>query len=218
MLDSCLRRNDRDGMSTVAAIILAAGQGQRMGQPKLFLEIGGRTFLETAIATLEAAGLADIVVVTRADCAKRAAQLAGTHRVVVNPDPERGMLSSLAVAVRELPDADGYLVLPVDHPRVGAAAIASLLQAFSAGRGTVVKPIHDGRAGHPVIIPRRLARDLPSGDVGGGLAKVIADSGVPVELVTVDDPGILKNVNEPHDLETWTADNADISGQTCNDG
>ena len=47
---------------------------------------------------------------------------------------------------------------------------------------------------------------------------MIIDFGVPMELVTVDDPGVLKNVNEPHDLETWSADHADISSQTCNDG
>lgn len=203
--------------ATVTAIILAAGQGQRIGQPKLFLESGGRTFLEAVLATLDQAGVRDVAVVTRGELLKRASELAPGRMVLANPDPERGMLSSLAIGVRESTVVDGYLIWPVDHPHVAARTVELLLTAFQAGN-TAAKPVHRGRAGHPVIIPRKLARDLPAGDVRGGLAKVLADLGVPVELVMVDDPGILKNINEPYDLESWSALQDGIADGNNQDG
>ena len=48
----------------IAALILAAGQSKRMGQPKMLLPWGETTVLETVIATYRAAGIDNILVIT----------------------------------------------------------------------------------------------------------------------------------------------------------
>jgi molybdenum cofactor cytidylyltransferase len=48
----------------ITAIILAAGESKRMGQPKMLMPWGKSTVLQTVISTVQAAGVADILVVT----------------------------------------------------------------------------------------------------------------------------------------------------------
>ncbi len=186
--------------TTVAAIILAAGQGSRIGQPKLFLRTADRTFLEAVIKTLETAGVTDITVVVRPADEERARELVGAHLARVNEHPENGPLSSLRIGLDALPGCDGYLVFPVDHPEVGTGTVTALLAAFDARRGAVIKPAFRGKAGHPVIIPAQLARTIDGADVAGGLANLIAGSGLSVAAVEVDDPTVLKNINTKDDL------------------
>lgn len=187
-------------MARVAAVILAAGQGSRIGQPKLFLEIGGRTFLEAVVKTLDEAGVTDVVAVVRDEDRERAAELVQPHRVCVNGHPEEGPLSSLRIGLGALPGYEGCLVFPVDHPAVATRTIRALLAAFGKTRRRVVKPTCNGNPGHPVIIPAALAGHIPDHDVAGGLARLIAGCGLPAVAVGVDDPAVLKNINTKDDL------------------
>jgi len=47
--------------SSIAALILAAGQSKRMGQPKMLLPWGESTVLQTVVAAFRAAGVEDYV-------------------------------------------------------------------------------------------------------------------------------------------------------------
>ena len=185
----------------VAAIILAAGSGRRMGQPKLFLESGGRSFLELAAGSLESAGIRDVIAVVREEDKEQARALAKTCRVVVNEHPGNGPLSSLRAGLDAAPDCNGYLVMPVDHPFVRPETLAELAQAFQTDPAKVVKPSLDGRDGHPVIIPKALAAQVTGCDVKGGLAVLIKDSGLKVVRREVSDQGILKNINTSDDMK-----------------
>jgi molybdenum cofactor cytidylyltransferase len=120
---------------------------------------------------------------------------------VVNPQPERGVLSSVAVGIEKARDADGYLLMPVDHPYIQVETLRVLAEAFQADPAKIVKPVCLGRGGHPVILPREFARRLPASDVPGGLRALMAQASAPVRGIVVDDPGVLVNVNEPGDLE-----------------
>ena len=115
--------------STVGAVILAAGAGERLGGPKLRQGAGGRTFLERVLTTVVAAGCAPVVCVVRAadrDWAAAQVEPAG-GAVVVNPAPERGALSSLRLGLDRLGACAGALVAPVDHPFVAAATCRALV-------------------------------------------------------------------------------------------
>jgi molybdenum cofactor cytidylyltransferase len=184
----------------VAAIILAAGQGRRIGRPKLFLKTGNRTFLEAVVSTMADAGVTSIVAVVRNEDKERATDLAKPHQVSINDHPANGPLSSLRIGIDTLPGCDGYLVMPVDHPTVDPSTIKALLMTFAIEPNGVVKPTFDGKAGHPVIIPKTVAKKVTGKDIEGGLAKVIADSGIAVTHVPVDDGAVLKNINTMDDL------------------
>src|SRR5438093_840978 len=95
------------GRMRPAALVLAAGRSSRMGSPKALLALDGRSFLAWIAATLAAGGVRDVVVVTAPDGAAIAAEGARLGaRIVINPDPARGMLSSVTTGLVALGEAD----------------------------------------------------------------------------------------------------------------
>lgn len=139
--------------SRSAAVVLAAGEARRFGAPKLLLPFGDSTVIGRVVATLEAAGAAPIVVVTGEQTAGIAEALSGTRaRIVRNPDPSRGMLSSIQAGVAALPaGVEGFLIALGDQPRIASDGIRHLIaQQRLSGKGIVI-PTCDGRRGHPVV-------------------------------------------------------------------
>jgi CTP:molybdopterin cytidylyltransferase MocA len=127
-----------------AAILLAAGEGRR---------IGGETFLERCSQLLLREEVFRLVVVLGHE-ADRVAATGGLPRGAlraVNPGyREGGMLSSIlrGLDAAEAAGAEAVLVHPVDHPLVAPDTIGRVLEALARG-GQLVAPSHDGRRGHP---------------------------------------------------------------------
>ncbi len=182
-------------VAELVALILAAGQGVRIGGPKLWLEFDGRTFLQTICERFSAAGLLRVIVVV----APQTRGLPVIVTTVVNEHPERGVLSSIVTGIQAAGEADGYLLMPVDHPYVQADTLRILAAEFAADPAKIIKPVYGGRGGHPVILPREFARGLTAKDVPGGLRALIARGKIPVKKVAVEDGGVLRNVNEAGD-------------------
>src|SRR5213592_2275666 len=115
----------------IPAIVLAGGASTRMGQPKALLTAGGSTFIRRILDTLRHAGVGEAVVVVRpeADGIAREVEAAGFGRVVVNPEPDRGQLSSLlaGLAAVDHPRIFAALVTLVDVPLVAPSTVAALL-------------------------------------------------------------------------------------------
>jgi molybdenum cofactor cytidylyltransferase len=117
---------------------------------------------------------------------------------LVNPDPTRGMFSSVQAGLAAA-GGDVVLVLPADMPFVPASAVAAV-SARAAETGSVVVPVHDGRNGHPIAIPRPLCDRLLTLPPTTTLKEGLAGFGVaPVRLV-IEAAGILHDVDVPADL------------------
>jgi molybdenum cofactor cytidylyltransferase len=93
----------------IPAIGLAAGLSRRMGRFKLTLPWGASTVIGQVVATLNAAGVTEIVAVTGHRADEVAAALAGTGaKLVFNPDYATGeMLSSIQAGLRAVVSASG---------------------------------------------------------------------------------------------------------------
>jgi molybdenum cofactor cytidylyltransferase len=191
---------------TAVAVVLAAGAGQRMGsRAKGALRLpDGRTFLAAVTASARACGCRVLVVVGRphAEATRDAALAAGVTEIVENPDPERGMTSSLAVALDQLdPRAvDVALAWPVDHALVRASTVEDILRA--SGRDRIVVPTSPGgRGGHPTAFGASLWAELRNAAAlpDGARAVVRADRGRVVRVVA-SDPGAFLDVDTPDDL------------------
>jgi len=184
------------------AVVLAAGQGTRMrGVCKALLDAGGRTFLGCVVAAARAAGARPLVVAGgRFQPEVTAAARKLGVEVAVNPDPGRGMSSSIAVGVAAARPTDaGALVWPVDHPAVRPDTVGSVLA--SASPDNAVVPLHAGQGGHPVWFGRvffAALRDPGLGDRGGARA-LLADPRV--IRVNVDDPGVRYDIDTPSDYD-----------------
>jgi 2-C-methyl-D-erythritol 4-phosphate cytidylyltransferase len=66
----------------LAIVLVAAGASTRMGFPKLWAEVCGRPLIAYAIATVQAVGPSELVIVVAEDRLAEAASLAPTARVV----------------------------------------------------------------------------------------------------------------------------------------
>lgn len=131
--------------STVAAILVAAGSGQRLGAgvPKAFVEVAGRSLLARAFTTFAANPAVEAVVVAApAGHTDRAAELT-QGRVVVGGDTRQ---ESVAAALAALPtDVSYVLVHDVARPFVPMRIIDDVIAALHGGALAVVPivPVHD---------------------------------------------------------------------------
>jgi 2-C-methyl-D-erythritol 4-phosphate cytidylyltransferase len=134
-----------NGPTTVAAILVAAGSGQRLGAsvPKAFVDVAGATLLEHAyrrFANHPAVG--DVVVVAPAAMVERAAALTGA-RVVAGGATRQ---ASVAAGLAALPDGFTFvLVHDVARPFVPEPVVSAVVAALRAGAAAVIPvvPIHD---------------------------------------------------------------------------
>ncbi len=183
----------------VAGVVLAAGESRRMGFPKPLLEFAGETFLDRLLLGFSAHCSPVIAVL-----GYHAARVAGGIRraslasVVTNPEPERGMLSSLQCGLRAVPDdCVGAVFTPVDYPCTQPATVGALVDALIASGAPVVIPVHDGQRGHPVGIRRPLIAELLALAPESQARHVIRRYRDQTQFVAVDDPGILNDVDDP---------------------
>ena len=189
----------------VAALVLAAGLSRRMaGVNKLLAPVAGVPLVARAVDAALASRAEPVVVVTGHEADRVRGALGGRPLAFAhNPDPARGLASSLAAGVAALGgDAvDGALVCLGDMPWVGAEVLDALIDAFARRpERPVCIPFHEERRGNPVLWPARHFAALTSleGDVGGrALLEELAE---PVHALAVACPGVLRDVDEPSDL------------------
>jgi CTP:molybdopterin cytidylyltransferase MocA len=171
------------------AIILAAGQSRRMGEPKALLPAGrGHTFLSQLAERCRKAGLVPLVVTGAHAAAIRAAHPKVWQ--VVNRSWRKGQLSSVLTGLRASATARRVLIHPVDAPDVSAATFRKLLKA----KARAAVPTYRGKAGHPIAIDGPATRELLR-----TRAKTLADAleKIGVQKVPVTDAAVLENINEP---------------------
>jgi len=188
------------GRPPVAGVLLAAGSGSRLGQPKALVELGGSRLVDRGVGLLRAGGAGPLVVVTGA----AALSLSGVI-MVHNLDWASGMGSSLAVGLRAVPDGCAAAVIAlVDQPLIGAGAVRRLIAAHAAG-ATVAVAAYQGQPRNPVLLAREHWPEvisLATGDVGARpFLRAHPDL---ITLVECADTGQPDDLDTPADLARLT--------------
>jgi len=180
-----------------------------MGRAKALLTWEGETFLDRLIGIMHAA-CRDVIVVLGHGAMEIRNGLRREAVFVVNPDPERGQLSSMQCALQALPpDADAFLFTPVDYPAIAASTAVRLREALAAHpEQCVVIPRCEGRRGHPVACRASLAAELLSLPVAARTSDVIHSHAAETLYVDVDDRGILTDIDDPQAYEALLASRA----------
>jgi CTP:molybdopterin cytidylyltransferase MocA len=184
--------------TTVAGVLLAAGEGSRFGRPKALVELNGRTLAERGVNLLRAGGADPILVVTGA----APVRLDGA-RAVYNPEWRSGMGSSLRAALLALGESDGIgavVVALADQPLVGAGAVARLIAAYRDGARVAVAA-YEGKPRNPVLLAREhwpQVIEMATGD-SGARAFLRARPEL-VTLIECGDTGRPDDIDTPADL------------------
>ena len=168
----------------IPGVLLAGGASSRMGgRPKALLPTGqgDETFLARIVSALREGGVDDVVVVAgyHVEAIERAASLlAMPVRVLHNPAPEDGQLSSLLIALTAVdhPGVSAMLVTLVDLPLVLPATVRAVLEGYRRTAAPIVRPARGGRHGHPILFDRSLFDELRHADPELGAKPVVAGS------------------------------------------
>lgn len=183
----------------IAGIILSGGASRRMGTPKALLQFQNETFLDRLIRVFSAVCDPIIVVVGQhADPIRAGIERGRDVLFAVNPDPERGMLSSLQCGLALVPgDAEAAMFLPVDHPHIEISTIETLAARFRADRAPVIVPTYAGEHGHPVCIARPLIDELLALPPEAKASDVIHRHVAKTQYIEVADPAVVTDVDDP---------------------
>jgi len=203
------KQNIRD----TAVILLAAGRSSRSGNThKLLATLEGKPVIEQSVITLKKSGFSNIFVITGARNKEINAALSN-HSVTIihNADFASGMGSSLATGVRALPeDTNQCIICLADMPFVSPATYKAMISAANKiSESEIFTPIFKGKRGNPVLWRKSQFEQLSkiTGDKGGRtLIRAQEDL---VSSVTVDDPGILIDLDTPEALAQFGIKAAD---------
>ncbi|NEA23140.1 nucleotidyltransferase family protein [Actinomadura bangladeshensis] len=187
------------GAVAPAGLLLAAGEGSRLGRPKATLELDGERLVDRGVRTLRDGGCSPVLVVAGA------AQIEVIGAVVVpNPDWRDGMGSSLRAGLAALPPACPAVVIAlVDQPLVTPAAVARLIAAYGAGAGIAVAT-YGGARRNPVLLRAEHfagVAEAATGDQGArGYLRAHPDLITPVPC---DDVAAPDDIDTPGDLDAF---------------
>ncbi len=197
----------------IFAVIPAAGQSRRMGQPKLTLPVGDTTVIGRVLAALKSSAIADIAIVARNHDAALITEIRrhGIEPILPALDPP-DMRASIEHALTTIEQKhepeknDAWLLLPADLPVMDAALLRRLCDLWQTINTDVLIPMCDGRRGHPLMArwsTVAAVRALPT-DVG--VNAWLRDPATTVTEVPFDDPRILYDLDVPEDYARLLAD------------
>jgi len=190
----------------IAGILLAAGNSSRMGEPKALLDYKGSTFIDTILNHLQQSGCDPVMSIlgNAGDMICKCTNV-NQYECHSNPSPDKGMLSSLKVAIEKLPQScDGFILALVDHPAVKESTYSEMIQTARQNPDRIIIPKFFGSNGHPVFFGRRFFNDLMKTPEDEGARLVVHQQMHNVHYLDVEDEGILYDIDTPEELNKWT--------------
>ena len=180
-----------------------------MGSPKALLSTpAGAPFVVAIAETFAKAGFGETVVVTGRDHDRISAALAQATftapvRVVRNPNPTRGQLSSLwtAMDAAVTAETEALVVTLVDVPLLTVETVRHVVAGWRRTRAPIARPAIGDRHGHPVVFDRAVFDELRNAPLDAGAKVVVRAHQAEVLNVPVADEGCLVDVDTPRDYE-----------------
>jgi nicotine blue oxidoreductase len=196
---------------TIFGVVLAAGEGRRMGGPKALLRLGGESFAARASRLLARPGVEGVIVVVGHEAERVVAEAAlPAAAIVVRNERHRvGMLSSVLAGLDEAQTrgAEAILLQPVDHALTEAETVERVIAALQAG-ATIAVPSFQDRRGHPGGFARAAWAALRSADPAQGARQVLAEH--PEWIVHVPGgAGSIQSIDTPGQFADVLADRSD---------
>lgn len=194
-----------DARERVGAVLLAAGEGSRMGGvPKCLLRLQGVPLINRHLIALSGSGIDEVVVVTGYHHAE-IEPVVETFPVTVvrNPHPEAGQQSSVQRGIEALgANFDIVLIVLADQPLLGSAEFNELISAFKKRPpgAAIVYPEIEGHRGNPVVFSGELIAELLATARKIGFRQFMDDHPELVHKHITDNDRFILDVDTPEDL------------------
>lgn len=179
-----------------------------MGRPKLLLPVAGEPVIVRLLRALEHPDIRARVVVTRKDDAELQELVRSAGGIAVAPpsDPP-DMRASIEFGLQFIEerwhptDADGWLMVPADHPQLSSTVVSAMIAEFSRQRPQWMVPVCQGRRGHPLLgrwDTTSLLKSLPH---SVGINALLRQPDIEIRELPFTDEGILADLDTPADYD-----------------
>lgn len=189
--------------SAPIALILAAGQSTRLPPDKLLQDVGGMPLIERTLRSVRVCDkISDVLIVTPPGGKERFSWLRAVNvHLVENPDPSKGMISSIRAGLASSwAEERPFLLLPADVPFVPPSVFARVVVDLLTRRCKIVLPAYRGLGGHPGAFAAALHADFfRHGDREGAREILLRHRAETVRL-NLPEPDICFDIDTPEDL------------------
>jgi len=188
----------------ISAIILAAGESKRMGQPKMLLKWGGTIVIKKVIATFRAAGIEDLHVIIGGAKDRVEEAIGDSAPMIFNANYAEGeMLSSVQAGLVEIkPEADAVLIGLGDQPQIEAGSVRLVMDAYQRTGASIVVPSYQRHRGHPWLVARTHWNAILQMRVPDTLRDFLNQHGREIHYVEINSPSILQDLDTREDYLT----------------
>ncbi len=169
---------DRAAVSTVAIVILAAGESRRMGAPKQLLRHRGRTLIRRAAEAALGTTCRPVVVVLGAYAVQVRPEIEGLPvRIVENPLWSDGLSTSIRAGIETLAAAEdppeAVILTLCDQPLITTDDLEALVTAYRATNRPIIASEYAGTLGVPGLFDSAVFPELLELTGDGGAKGVI---------------------------------------------
>jgi len=188
----------------IYGIILAAGEGKRMGKVKLILPLGDKQLIEWVLQAVKLAPLDKYFLVVRPEDKEmiKTGKKWGAE-IVLNSEYRSGMSSSIKKALHQISseELEGFFVILGDQPFINPSLLYKMLKAFTPGKREIVVPFYKDKQGNPVLFDGYWKEELIglTGDIGGRV--LIKTHPERIKKVKIPDESILLDIDREKDYE-----------------
>jgi molybdenum cofactor cytidylyltransferase len=185
------------------AMILAAGESRRMGQPKLLLPFGEKTIIETVVEKVISSKVDNTLVVLGSEREEVEEKIKNFPvKLAFNPDYASGMLSSVLCGFKTLPEETKAVVVVLgDQPSVSKEVVDKIVDAYQKTGKGIVLPVYKKERGHPVIIDMKYKDEVENLSPDIGLRGTVYSHPEDILEVEVDAPEILQDIDDEADYK-----------------
>jgi len=188
----------------IYGIILAAGEGKRMGKVKLTLPLGNKQLIEWVLQAVKLTPLDKYFLVVRPEDKEiiKTGKKWGAE-IVLNPEYKSGMSSSIRKALLQISpeELEGFFVILGDQPLINPSILFKMIRAFTLDKKEILVPFYKEKQGNPVFFDGYWKDELMklSGYVGGRV--LIKAHPERVKRFKISDESILLDVDREEDYE-----------------
>ena len=186
----------------IYGIILAAGEGKRMGKVKLTLPLGDKQLIEWVLQAVKLTPLDKYFLVVRPEDKEiiETGKKWGAE-IVLNPDFRKGMSTSIKRALLKIntQEAEGFFLILGDQPLINPSILFKMIRAFTLDKKEIVVPFYKEKRGNPVLFDICWKDELMAvtGDVGGRV--LIKAHPEKIKRVNISDRAILFDIDQEKD-------------------